>query len=391
VTGPLAGIKVLDLSQVIAGPFISVLLAHAGAEVIKIESLQGEIARSVGNLFVPLNWGKRSLPLNLQTEEGQEVFHRLATKSDVVVQNFRPGVAERLKIDYWTLASINPRLIYCSITAFGSSGPYSHRPGFDPLIQAITGIERSQGGPHNPPVFMRIAITDYATAMIHAAAITMALYNRERTGKGEHIIGSLLRSGIFINGDVFTRYAGRRERPLPDAAQTGLGPLDRMYQASDGWVFIVVEDNEVGWRRLVSVPGLDFLAEDERFGSRSSRSDHADALGAALEKAFVGDAAESWLAALESRGVPSAPVVVGYDQRFFEDVQPMINHYTVWGEHSLNGRVEHSGNYIGYQGWTPEREGRTAPELGQHTSEILGELGYSGHDVERMRAGGVIL
>ena len=136
---------------------------------------------------------------------------------------------------------INPRLIYVSVTAFGPTGPYAHRPGFDPLLQAMTGTERAQGGRHNPPVFLRIPITDHFTALLQAATVTCALFNRERTGHGEHVNLSLLRSGIFINADAFTRYEGRPERPLPDKGQYGLGPLDRMYQASDGeWLFVLV-------------------------------------------------------------------------------------------------------------------------------------------------------
>lgn len=389
--GPLVGIKVLDLSQVIAGPFGSALLSHAGADVIKIEALTGEISRgSLANAFLSWNRGKRGLVLNLQAEAGKEVLYRLAAGADVLIENFRAGVVERLKVDYETLAAINPRMIYLSVTAFGSTGPYSHRPGFDPLVQAMTGIERAQGGPLNPPVFMRIAITDYVTAMQGAAAVTLALYNRERTGKGHHIRTSLLRAGMFVNAEAFTRFVGRPPQPLPDAGQNGLGPLDRMYQASDGRVFILVEDDDERWQGLVSLPRLAGLAGDSRFSTPSLRKAHADELAAALEAIFKTDTANAWLTALEAQGVPSAPVLESYDRHFFEDVQPMINRYVVSGQHAERGHVEHPGNFIRYSADPASQEGRAAPLLGEHTDEILREVGYSDDEVARLRSEGVI-
>jgi crotonobetainyl-CoA:carnitine CoA-transferase CaiB-like acyl-CoA transferase len=392
VKGPLAGIKVLDLSQVIAGPFGSAVLTHAGAEVIKIEALTGEISRgNLASAFLSWNRGKRGLAINLQTEAGREVFYRLAAEADVLMENFRAGVVERLKVDYETLSAINPRLIYVSVTAFGSTGPYAHRPGFDPLIQAMTGIERAQGGPHNPPVFMRIAITDYVTALQDAAAVTIALYNRERTGKGVHIRTSLLRAGMFINAEVFTKFADRPPRALPDAGQNGLGPLDRMYEASDGRIFILVEDDQDRWNKLVSLPRLSHLSHDARFVDAKSRQEHADELAGALESIFKSDSAGAWLRQLEAAGVPCAPVVDKYDQDFFHDVQPVINRYVVVGQHAERGHVEHPGNFIHYSADPTSQEGLSAPLLGEHTGEILREVGYSDDDMVRLRSEGVIL
>lgn len=388
---PFAGIKMLDLSQVIAGPYGSGLLSHLGTETIKIEMLTGEQGRSLAGSFFGLNRGKRSLPLNLQSAEGKQILHRLAAEADVFVENFRPGVVERLGIDYATLSALNPRLIYVSVTAFGPSGPYAHRGGFDPLLQAMTGVERLQGGLDNPPVFLRIAITDYATGMMQAAAIALALYNREKTGHGEHIQLSLLRTGLFINAEGFTRYAGRRPRRTPDKGQNGFSALDRMYRAADAWIYLLVEDDEARWRNLVSLPALAPLAADPRFETADDRTNHDTALGDALEAVFQTQSAAAWLDQLEAAEVPCAPVVPDYDHRLFEDVQPIINGYLVYDEHIERGRVEHGGNYIRFSAADTQLEGRGAPVLGQHTDEVLTELGYEAEAISRLKAEGITL
>lgn len=388
---PLAGIKMIDLSQVIAGPYGSGLLSHLGSETTKIEILTGEQGRSLAGSFFGLNRGKRSLPLNLQSEEGKQILLRLAAEADVFIENFRPGVVERLGIDYATLSALNPRLIYVSISAFGAGGPYAHRGGFDPLLQAMTGVERTQGGAENPPVFLRIAITDYTTGMMQAAAITLALYNRERTGKGEHLQFSLLRSGLFINAEAFTRFEGRKPRRLPDRGQNGFSALDRMYRASDAWVFLLVEGDDERWTRLVSLPRFSALAADSRFASAAARVENDGALAAAIEAVIAGDTAENWLAELEAAGVPSAPVLPDYDRRFFEDVQPIINGYLVYDDHIERGRVEHGGNYLRFSAAETQLEGRAAPVLGQHVDEVLAELGYDPESIARLRAQGITI
>lgn len=389
--GPLQGVRIIDLSQVIAGPYGSAVLSHAGADVIKVEAVGGETGRNLAAGFFGYNRGKRDMCIDLQQPEGQAVFQRLASQwADVIVENFRPGVVERLRVDYRTISALNPDIIYVSATAFGSSGPYSHRPGYDPLLQAMTGVERAQGGRHNPPVFLRIAITDVTTGLMHAAAITLAVYHRQRTGRGQHVKVSLMRSGIFVNGDAFTRYPGRPARLLPDAGQHGLGPLDRMYQTIDGWLFLLVEDDQERWVRLSAVTGIQAAVSDQRFDTPEGREEHADALAAVLEDAFKLGPTESWLDALEAARVPAAPVIEGYARRFFEDVQPIVNRYSVAGQHGDRGHMEQNGNYIGYSLSATDQEGRAAPLLGQHTDEIMSELGYSAGDVARLRQSSVI-
>ena len=389
---PLAGINALDLSQVIAGPYGTGLLSYLGCETVKVEMLRGEQGRSLAGSWFGLNRGKRSLPLDLTKDEGKEILFKLAADADIFVENFRPGVVERMGIGYETMSKLNPRLIYVSISAFGTTGPYVHRPGFDPLLQAMTGIERVHGGPGNPPIFLRIAINDYLTGMMQASAITLALYNREKTGRGDHLHLSLLRAGLFINGDAFTRYAGRQPRRMPDKGQHGFSALDRMYRASDdAYIYLLVEDDEDRWARLTSLPPFASLTTDPRFKGAALRTKNDAALATALEAIFSTAPAEDWLAALEAAGVPSAPVLPNYDRYFFEDIHPIINGYLVSDQDPVRGRIEHNGNYIRFSDAETQLVGNAAPHLGQHTEEILGELGFDAAAIERLRSDGVIL
>lgn len=392
MTGPLAGVRVIDLSQVIAGPYGPALLAQSGADVVKVEPLEGEMWRAGPPAsFQSLNSGKRSLPINLRTAEGRAVMHRLCAWADVLVENFRPGVVERLGVDYATIAALNPRLIYVSVSAFGASGPYSHRPGFDPLLQAMAGTERAQGGPHNPPVFMVVAITDFTTAMLQAGMVTLALFDRERTGRGRKLEFSLLRSALYLNAEGFTRYQGRVERPLPDQGQHGFGPLDRMYRCADDWLFLyATPDDPSGWERLTSVAGLGASLHDEQFATVAARASHQEELAAALEAAFGAGNRDAWLAALEAAGVACAPVIVDYASRFFTDEQALANGYFVWGMHPASGLVQQVGNYLDFSATPTDQEGRPYPTLGQHTDELLAELGYGAGEIAALRASGAV-
>jgi crotonobetainyl-CoA:carnitine CoA-transferase CaiB-like acyl-CoA transferase len=387
--GPLAGVKILDMGQIIAGPYGSAVLSDIGAEVIKVEPAGGDVLRNLGGGALGLNKGKRGIAIDLQHPEGQKIMHRFAKWADVLIENYRPGVVERLAVDYETLRRINPRLIYVSVTAFGDTGPYAHRPGADPILQAMTGVERAQGGRHNPPIFMRVAICDYITAMLQASAITLALYHRERTGEGQYIEASLLQGGIFTNSEAFSRYASRPERPLPDAGQYGLNALDRMYQTADGWLFIVVDDQE-RWENLVTTPGFEDLRRESKFSTLSLRQQNDAELASSLEKRFVRETTEGWLERVAPNGVPIAPVQQQYSQLLFNDVQAILNGYVIRREHAQLGEIEQPGNLIGFSLTPPSSEGLAAPLLGQHTNEILQEFGYSEEEIGELRENHVV-
>lgn len=387
---PFADVRILDLSQVIAGPYGPAVLTDLGAQVVKVEPAGGENFRNLGGGYLGLNRGKRGIAVDLQRPEGREVAHRLARWADVVVENYRPGVMQRLGVDYATLARLNPRLIYVSVTAFGSTGPYAHRPGVDPLLQAMTGTERTVGGEHNPPVFLRIAVSDYIAALLNAAAISLALYHRERTGQGQYVETSLMQAGILVNSEAFTRYAGRPKRRLPDKGQHGFHALDRMYRTEDGWLFLAIEDDEGAWQRLVATPGFERLASDPRFATIEGRSAHDEALAAHLEETFRGKTTEAWLELLSERAVPCAPVIERYSQLLFNDVHAILNGYVVKREHADLGEIEQPGRFLSFSLSTVPWDGRAAPVLGQHTEEVLGEMGYSKAEIEALCAAGVV-
>ena len=380
----LEGIKILDLSMYLAGPYGPALLSDLGAEVVKVEPLQGEPLRAPTGAYLGWNHGKRCIAIDLTTPQGQEIVHKLARESDVVVENYRPLVAERLRVDYATLQALNPGIIYCSVTAYGPTGPYEHKPGVDPLLQARSGVMRAQGGRENPPIFLRIPVCDYTTAMLNACEIALALYHRARTGQGQRVETSLLNSGAFLSSDAFTAYPGRPERRLADAGLHGLGPLDRMYPTADGWIFLVC-GNEQHWHLLCEALGRPDLPGDERFSSEAGRETHGSTLAGVLEELFQGRPAVEWVQLLEEAGVPCAPVEEQYAENLFTDVHALETGTIVQKSHAELGEIEQAGPLLHFSE-TPGLVGRAAPTLGQHTDDVLGELGYTPEAIAELRA-----
>ena len=252
LTSPFSNVKVVDLSSYIAGALCPGLLADFGASVIKVESLSGDPFRSLGPTFQDWNRGKRSICVDLKTEEGRGALYRLVEEADVVVENYRPGVARRLGADYETLSKINPRLVYCSVSAYGQEGPYRSKPGFDPLLQARSGAMAFQGGTSRPPVFLVLAISDYGAACLGAYGVSLGLLARARTGKGRKVETSLLRACMATQSGryVVVRSGGNGAR---EADYVGESPGYRLYKTSDGWIF---PGCEVGGRVGAAQQGL---------------------------------------------------------------------------------------------------------------------------------------
>jgi crotonobetainyl-CoA:carnitine CoA-transferase CaiB-like acyl-CoA transferase len=370
---PLAGIRVLDLTSYIAGSYAAMMLADLGAAVLKVEALEGDSFRELPG-FHGWNRGKRSLALNLKTREGREIVERLAAECDVAMENMRPGVADRLGVGAERLRGLNPRLVYCSVTGFGSSGPYCDRPGFDPLLQAMAGLMTLQGF-GGPPQYLRVAVTDYYTAALAAQAVLAALVARGRTGHGQHVETSLLHGVLALQSGNVVEYAGK-----PTALRDS--PTYRLYQGSDGEWFFLACGNQSFWVKLCQALDLKHLADDPRFASWLLRNDNRDVLLPLLEAKFRSRPRAAWLATLASHDIPAAPVQSLAE--FLDD--PAVRHHGMVHEyaHPEVGRLRLMGQPLAFSD-TPAEDPGPPPTLGQHTEAILADLGYSAEAIADLR------
>jgi crotonobetainyl-CoA:carnitine CoA-transferase CaiB-like acyl-CoA transferase len=380
---PLHDIRVLDMTQVMAGPFCCQLLGDMGADVIKVEppgsgdsarhgmgfTMKGEDTAA----FLAVNRNKRSIALNLKDDRHRQAFHRLAATADVLVENFRPGVCARLGIDYETLSEANPELIYASISGFGQTGPSALRAGYDLIAQGMSGVMSVTGDPRGEPVKCGIPISDLSAGLFCAFAILAAYVSRQETGRGQYIDTSLfegaLALSIWESAELWA--TGRVPQPLGSAHR-----LTAPYQAlrtRDGYVTVGGNTQRL-WTRLCAVIGRDDLVEDERFATNDARMANRPALEAELEAALEQRSTAEWLEVLLEAGVPVGPI---YDYRqVFEDPHTHAREMMVEMEHPVEGTIRGLG--IPFKlSETPGRIRRAAPLLGEHTEEILEELGYS--------------
>ncbi|MEI2415965.1 CoA transferase [Orrella sp. JC864] len=373
---PLSGIKVLDLSAYIAGPYGCNLLADMGAEVVKIESPEGDNLRKYpstlpgeSRAFLGVNRGKHGMCLDLKSERGYDVFMRLARQADVVVHNFRPSVPPRLRIDYDTLRAANPRLVYCSLTGYGQSGPLANRAGYDQVLQARTGICASQGTAQDPQIVYGSVVDYYGAAML-ANGVTAALLQRERTGQGQHVCVSLLSSALAMQAARLVVADGEPRdinRDMRSGGVTGIHPTRQ------GHLYISANTPHF-WRSLCQLAGLPELAEDERYDTVKKRAARVDELVPVLRSALQAKSAEEW-ERLFGDQVPCS--VVRKVEDVFEDAQVQEQGLVGEHEHPAIGRYRTIANPISFGLPGAPRRLRSAPALGQHTRELMRELGYS--------------
>lgn len=375
VKGPLDGVLVLDFCSYIAGSYGPMILSQMGAEVIKIESLEGDAFRHFGFGFLGWNQGKRGLALDLASEEGREIVHGLVRRADIVVENLRPGRMRRFGMDYETLAALNPRLIFMSVNGFGNRGPEHNQPGFDPLLQARSGVMAAEGGHGQPPLYLTCAICDYGAAMLSAFGCVLALRARERTGRGQFCETSLLQSSIAFQAGEFVFYDRRPDLENSRPESRGRSALRRAYQCRDGaWLFVDV-GAPAQWDALCRVCGI---AADASYATAAAQAEDGT-LAAALAEALARMERAAALDALGKAGVPAIRVHRYGD--LFDDAQVRANDLLAELRHSQWGAVVQTGLLAKFSA-TPGRVERAAPLLGEHTDEILAR--YLGYDHERI-------
>lgn len=378
---PLEGVRVLEITNLIAGPTGGRLLADLGADVIKFEPLTGDMSRPIGRTyFYSVNFNKRSVSVDTRTEEGKEVAQRIAGSSDVLLANLRPHATERMGIG----PAVNPRLIEIHLTGYGFTGPYSKRPGIDPLAQAYMGLQRAQGGPENPPVFpAQLAPTDFTTGAVGALGAVLCLLARARNGVVQRGESNLLNGGILLCSEWFCRYEGQPRRPLADQEQLGLSAYHRLFQLEDGWIYVAA-DRPAERRALEAALGVD--ATPARTGDEHP---NAGPLAQAFAHAIGSWTVESALARFADVGVPAAPAVPGDSEIFLNSPHAEAADIAAHRQHPNAGALRVAWNYIGFSGSSPS-DGKPTPLLGEHSREVLSEIGYSSQDIEHLHEVGVV-
>lgn len=391
--GPLHGYRVIDLTMMIAGPLATMILADQGADVIKVEPPgRGDQTRAAGNKsgglsssFLNNNRNKRSIAIDLKRQEGRDALLLLAAGADVFVQNFRPGVVDRLGIGEAAIRAVAPRIVYVSISGFGETGPYVAKPVFDPIIQAVSGLASIQGGSDKSrPRLVRTIVPDKTTALTAAQAVTAALLARERTGEGQHVRLSMLDSVLAFlwSSDMGGQtYVGREV-----SAQRAASYIDLIYETKDGHMSVsVMSDGQ--WATLARVAEKPEWLDDPRFKTMELRDLNIDDRLALIQSVLETRSTAEWLALLEPAGVPCAPVLTRGE--VIAHPQTAANGILVETDHPVAGRLRQTRAAARFAG-TPAEHRFGAPTLGQHTAEILREAGLDEVEIASLREAGAV-
>lgn len=390
----LSGVRVVELSHIMAGPVCGLLLGDLGADVIKVERLpngdgtRGFVPPDVKGesaAFMMLNRGKRGVAVDLRSEEGRSVVRRLVKDADVIIENFRAGTMEKMGLGYDDLSAINEKLVYCQITGFGSTGPMSNRGGFDLIAQGYSGLMSVTGeGPGRAPVKVGAPVTDITAGILAALGVVSALFERERTGKGQHVDTSLFEAGIT---QTFWQSAIALASGVSPGPMGSAHPLAAPYQTfptTDGWINVGAS-NEATWTRLTEALNAAELREDPRFSTNPDRMAQLDDLVRVLAPHFLERSTESWLERLQDAGVPAGPIAsVG---EMLENPQTKARGMVIDVEHSSLGLVRSLGFPVKMSGSGPTEDSeplRGAPLLGEHTRQVLAEAGFTGTEVHRL-------
>jgi formyl-CoA transferase len=388
--GPLAGLRVVELAHVMAGPVGGLLLADMGADVIKVEKLPGgdDTRRTIppeiqgeSASFMIINRNKRGIAVNMKQSDGLALVRRLISNSDVVLENFRPGTMEKMGLSFEALAAENPGLVYCKITGFGTNGPYAQRAGYDLIAQGMSGLMGLTGeGPGRPPVKVGVPVGDVTAGLLAATGILAGYIDRLKTGAGQYVDTSLLEASVLHTywPAALAFATGISAGPMGSAH-----PVAAPYQAfptADGWINIGAI-GQSNWERIPGVLGLPGLLTDERFASNGGRMAHRDELVAAMSAVLTQRPTEDWVTAFERAGVPAGPVKTM--TQVLDDPQVLARDMVITVEHPVAGQVQALGCPVKFSHGDGVSS-RGAPLFGEHTEEVMRELGYAQSDIDRL-------
>ncbi len=392
MAGPLDGVRVVDMTSMISGPLGTMMLADQGADVIKVEAPGGDHTRAAANRrdgfsasFLNNNRNKRSVVLDLKAPGGLETLLRIAAGADVFVQNFRPGVAERIGIGEAAVRAVSPGVVYVSISGFGAEGPYAQKPVYDPLVQAASGLATVQAGSDAArPQLVRTIVPDKLTGVVAAQAITAALLARARTGEGQHVRLSMLGAVVaFLWGsDMGSQTFVGESLPQQEAASFA----DLIYETAEGYISVAVQSDRE-WAALTRAVGRAEWLEDARFRTVELRQRNINERLALTQAALLARPGHEWLERLTREGVPCAPVLTRTGM--IQHPQVLENGIVTEVEHPAAGRLRQARPAAAFSG-TPAGIWRAAPGLGEHTAEVLAGVGYTGEEIEALRAAGAL-
>lgn len=394
--GPLSGLRVIDTTQYVAGPFCSLLLADLGADVIKIERPgHGDVYREQGPHFINgesvtflgLNRNKQSVTINLKDERGVDIVRKLIAQADVFVENSKPGTMTSLGLGYEVLSTISPQLVYCSVSGYGQTGPYAARGGYDLTVQSESGIMSVTGEPGGPPVKVGVPALDFGSAMYGVIGILAAIVEREKTGRGKHVDVALFDGAVSWLNILIVSYLATGEVPKRMGSASPFFAPYQAYATKDGYITVTGTGGSDAWGKLCRVLGREELRDDDRFASNSARIQHLEELTSEIEEVLRGNTTAEWLDVLGKAGIPSA--ALNTVDMVIKDPQVAERRMLLEVDHPRAGRLTLVSTPVHYDG----ENGRThepPPLLGQHTEEVLLGIGYTRQDVETLRREGVV-